>query len=64
MSMEFLSVSMAVGFLLPMGKNENLRFVQTVLHIVAFDDCPENFHAIFFLGHLAGKLKIYLVLKR
>jgi hypothetical protein len=41
--MEFLSVSMAVGFLLPMGKNEDLRFVQTVLHTVTFDDCPEIF---------------------
>lgn len=58
--MEFLFVSMAVGFLLPMGKNEDLGFVQTIRHMVAFDDCSPHLLTIFCLGQLAERYKFTL----
>jgi hypothetical protein len=62
--MESLSVSMAVGSLLQMDKNEGSRFVQTVPEVIAFNDYPENLCTIFCLGQVAGEIQTHLVLRR
>ena len=62
--MGFLSVSMAVEFLLLTGKNDESRFVQTVPHMVALKNCLEILQMMVWLEHWAIKIQIQFVLTR
>ena len=62
--MEFLFVSMVVGFLLLMGKNEELRFVQMFLHTIAFHNYLEFIQTIFWLVHFVVEIQTSFMLRR